>query len=277
MARLAGRVAVVTGATSGIGEATARALAAEGASVVATGRRADLLARLTAEIQSSGGRALGLEADVAREADTARVVAQAVDTFGAVDVMICNAGIGYHGPVDETSPEHMRRVVDVNLLGTLYAAREALIQMRRQGRGHIIAVSSIVGRRGVGGSSVYAATKAAQVAFIESLRAEFVGTPFHASVILPVSTITGFHAAIARDFGHGVQGRGPRQPVEVVARAIVDCVVNPKAEVYPLGRSRLLAVVNVLAPAITDKLVRRFGRIRVATADSTHTDGPRDS
>ncbi len=105
-----------------------------------------------------------------------------------LDVMICNAGIGYHGTFDETPPEAMRRVVDVNLMGTLYAAHAAMAVFRRQHRGHIIAVSSIVGRRGVGGSSVYAATKAAQMAFIESLRAEFIGTPLRASVVFPVVT-----------------------------------------------------------------------------------------
>ena len=136
--------------------------------------------------------------------------------------MICNAGIGFHGPLDETPPAAMRRIVDVNLMGTLLRGRAAMRAFRRQGRGHIIAMSSIVGRRGVGGSGVYAATKAAQIAFIESLRAEFVGTPFHASVVFPVVTVTEFHETIARDFGHAVSGTGPRQTAEQVAAAIVD-------------------------------------------------------
>lgn len=235
--------------------------------VVGTGRRADRLDALVEDIRRTGGQAVAVVGDVSSAEHAERLVAAAVEAFSRLDVLICNAGVGYHGPVDEATPDDIRRVVDVNLLGTLYPARAALRQMRRQGHGHIVAVSSIVGRRGVGGSSLYAATKAGQVGFIESLRAEFVGTTFHASVILPVSTETEFHAAIAREFGHGVQGHGPRQPVDTVARAIVDCVIAPRAEVYPYRRARLLAVANVLAPALTDRLVRRFGRKRIDHGD----------
>jgi len=168
----------------------------------------------------------------------------------------------------------MRRVVDVNLMGTLYAARAAFGVMRQQGHGHLIAISSIVGRRGVGGSSVYAATKAAQLAFIESLRAEFVGTGFHASVVFPVRTPTEFREALTRDFGQHVTGRGPAQPAEEVARTIVACVRSPRAEVYPMRWARVLAVIGVLAPSWTDRIVQRFNRRRSPAADASH-DAPR--
>jgi NAD(P)-dependent dehydrogenase (short-subunit alcohol dehydrogenase family) len=255
---------MVTGASSGIGYATARQLAREGARVVATARREALLAELEAAIRGEGGDAMGWPADVTSAPDMDGLVTRTLAAFGRLDVIICSAGVGYHGSLEDTPPDHMRRVIDVNLLGTLYAARAALVAMKRQGSGHIIAVSSIVGRRGVGGSSLYAATKAGQVGLIESLRAEFVGSNFHASVVLPVSSATEFHAAMEREFGHGVAGHGPRQSAETVARAIVDCVVRPKAEVYPYGRARWLSIANVLAPAHTDRLVRRFGRKRVA-------------
>jgi NAD(P)-dependent dehydrogenase (short-subunit alcohol dehydrogenase family) len=263
MMRLAGRVAVITGASSGIGHATARQLAAEGATVVVTARRADRLAALVADIEAHGGAALALPGDVTSEADMDAVVTGALARYGHLDVMICNAGIGYHGSLDETPPADMRRVVDVNLLGTLYAARAALVPMRRQGHGHIVVVSSIVGRRGIGGSSVYGATKAAQVGFVEALRAEFVGTNLHASVVLPVAVTTEFHEALARDFGHHVEGHGPRQSADEVAAAIVECVVTPTPEVYPFWKARWLGVLNVLAPGRTDALVRRFGRKRI--------------
>jgi NADP-dependent 3-hydroxy acid dehydrogenase YdfG len=269
VARLSGTVVAITGASAGIGEATARRAARDGASVALSARRADRLRALEQEINSAGGAALAVAGDVTRAGDMEALVEQTVQRFGRLDVMVCNAGIGYHGPLDETSPDDMRRIVDVNLMGTLYAARAALAVMRRQNRGHIIAVSSIAGRRGVGGSSVYAATKAAQIGLIEALRAEFVGTPLRASIIYPVSTRTEFHDAIARDFGHAVSGIGPRQSADRVAQAIVSCMVSPQAEVYPYRKAWLLAVLSVVAPAQADRFVKKFGRRRVA-----HAAGP---
>lgn len=268
MPELRNLVVAITGASAGIGRATARRLAAEGACVIASARRTERLDALAAECAGGPGRIVPCAGDVTREADMRALVDRAVAEGGRLDVMICNAGIGYHGTLDETDPAHMRRVVDVNLMGTLYAAHAALVAMRRQGHGHIIAISSIVGRRGIGGSSVYASTKAAQVAFIESLRAEFVGTPFHASVVLPVATTSEFHDAIERDFGHQVTGHGPRQTPEEVADAIVACVRTPRAEVYPMPKSWWLSVLSVVAPARTDRLVQRFGRQRTAADDA---------
>jgi short-subunit dehydrogenase len=164
----------------------------------------------------------------------------------------------------------MRRIVDVNLMGTLHAARAALIVMRRAERGHIIAISSIAGRRGVGGSSVYSATKAAQIGLIEALRAEFVGTPLRASIVYPVATTTEFHDAIARDFGHAVSGRGPRQSADQVAGAIVACIRTPRAEVYPFRAARGLAVLSVVAPALADRVVKHFGRRRTPHRAGAH-------
>jgi len=121
-------------------------------------------------------------------------------------------------------------------------------------------VSSIAGARGVAGMSVYSATKAAQIAFIEGLRTEFLGTGVHASVVYPVSTRTEFHDAMHSNFGHAVKGKGPKQPVDAVVDAIVDCIERPRAEVYPYWPSRWLRVLNALAPATTDRVMRRFSR-----------------
>jgi NADP-dependent 3-hydroxy acid dehydrogenase YdfG len=268
---LSPKVVAITGASAGIGRAAAVALAADGAAVVVSARRADRLDDLAREISAAGGRVLAVPGDVTREADMHALVERAVEAFGRLDVMICNAGIGYYGPIDQTPPEVLRRVVDVNVLGTLYAAQAALDVFRRQGHGHIIAISSIAGRRGIGGSSLYSATKAAQIGFIEGLRAEFSGTRLHASVVYPVSTRTEFREALHRDYGHVVQGVGPLQSAESVARAIVRCVRRPQAEVYPLWRSKLLAVLAVTLPSVTDRIVRRFTR-RVAPASASHVD-----
>lgn len=265
------RVVAITGASSGIGLALARRLVMRGAHVVAFARRADRLDALADDAASMSGTLLAVAGDVTSATDVQALVDRTVATFGRLDVMVCNAGIGYHGRLDDTPPDATRRLMDVNVHGTIHAARSALAVMRRQGAGHIIAVSSIVARRGVAGSSVYSASKAAQLAFIESLRAEFLGTNLRASVVFPVSTTTEFHAAIARDFGQTVKGHGPKQSAESVAEAIAACIERPRAEVYPYRWAKLLSVVSAIAPAQADRLVRRFRRS--ATPDP-HADRP---
>jgi NADP-dependent 3-hydroxy acid dehydrogenase YdfG len=269
MADLGGRVVAVTGASAGIGLAVAREVVRRGGRVAAFARRADRLADLLAE--TGPDACLIVPGDVTRDVDVQTLVDRTQQTFGRLDVLVCNAGIGFHGPLEDTPPDVIRRLFDVNVLGTIHAARAALPVMRRQGSGHIIVVASIVARRGVEGSSVYAATKAAQLAFVESLRAEFVGTRLRASVVFPVATDTEFHEAITRDHGLIVRGHGPRQSAEHVARTIVTCIERPSAEVYPNRWSKALSVLSVIAPWAADRLVRRFRRTR-APRPGTHGD-----
>jgi short-subunit dehydrogenase len=259
---LSGRVAVVTGASSGIGLASAQHLAREGVAVVLGARRKERLDEAVRDIRGAGGRAESAVIDVTSEGDVKRLVQHGVDVFGRVDIMICNAGFGYYGTVEDTPVDIMRRMMDVNFMGTFYGARAALPLFRARNSGHLIIVSSIVGQRGIAQMSGYSATKAAQVGFAESLRSEFSGTPIAVSVVFPVSTETEFRSAMRRDFGHSVTGLGPKQSVDDVARAIVACVRKPKPEVYPHGKSRALTIVNAVAPGLTDKVVRRYGRRR---------------
>jgi short-subunit dehydrogenase len=192
--------------------------------------------------------------------------------FGRLDIMICNAGFGYYGTLEETPPDVMRRMMDVNYTGTFLGARAALPIFRAQGTGHLIFISSIVGRRGIPFMGGYTATKAAQAGLAEALRSEFAGTDIHVTCVYPISTRTEFHAAIERDYGHAVSGLGPTQSVEDVARAVVASVRHPRPEVYPHGPSRALAVLNIVAPAFTDRLVRKYGRRRDAAAARQRTD-----
>jgi NAD(P)-dependent dehydrogenase (short-subunit alcohol dehydrogenase family) len=273
MSGLSGRVAAITGASSGIGLACAKALAREGVAVVIGARRRDRLDAAVREIEAAGGRAAPLEMDVTTDADNVRLVAEAQERFGRLDIMMCNAGFGYYGTLEETPPDVMRRMMDVNYLGTFLGARAAVPLFRAQRSGHLIFVSSIVGRRGIPFMGGYSATKAAQAALAESLRSEFAGTPIHVSCVYPISTRTEFHDAMARDYGHSVSGLGPKQSVDDVARAVIACLHHPRPEVYPHGPSRALAVLNTVAPALTDRIVRRYGRRRDTIAQTGQPDG----
>jgi short-subunit dehydrogenase len=268
MASLGGKVVAITGASSGIGLACAHELARRGAAVVLGARRTDRLETAAAEIQRAGGRASALAVDVTRQADVDALVARATTQFSRLDVMICNAGFGYYGTIEQTPPDMMRQMIDVNYMGTFLAARAALPLFRAQQSGHLIFVSSIVARRGIAFMGGYTATKAAQSGLAEALRTEFAGTSIHVSCIYPISTETEFHDAMARHYGHRVTGLGPRQPVDVVARAIAECIEHPRPEVYPHAKSRALGILSLIAPAYTDRFVQKFARHRDAAAHS---------
>ena len=255
------RVIAITGASAGIGRATALRMAREGAAVAICARRADRLDAVAAEIVAAGGQALPIAADVTRAEDMDGFVARTLERFGRLDVMMCNAGFGIAGAIDEIAPEQMQKLMDINYGGTYHATRAALPLFRRQGSGHIIVVSSIVGKRGVPYMGAYSATKFAQVGLAECLRSELVGTGIHVSVVYPVSTETEFFEVMSRETGTTVtRAYGPRQSVELVADAIARAIHRPIPEIYPHAKSRALVILNALAPGVTDRVVKRFGR-----------------
>jgi short-subunit dehydrogenase len=255
------RVVAITGASAGIGRATALRLARDGAALAICARRTDRLDAVAAEIAAAGGTALPVVADVASEADMDRFVAQTVQRFARLDVMMCNAGFGIAGAIDDISPDQMQKLMDINYTGTFLAARAALRVFRRQGYGHLIIVSSIVGKRGVPYMGAYAATKFAQVGLAECLRAEVAGSLIRVSVVYPVSTDTEFFDVMSHETGTEVtRAFGPRQPAETVADAIARAIAHPVPEVYPYFKSRFLVILNAVAPRFTDRIVKRFGR-----------------
>jgi NADP-dependent 3-hydroxy acid dehydrogenase YdfG len=182
---LQGKVCVVTGASSGIGAATARRLAGEGAAVALAGRREDLLQQLADEIEGSGGRALAVRTDVTKEDEARALIERSNSELGRLDVLVNNAGVMLLGPIQGADTEEWRRMVEVNLLGLFYCTHAALPVMRDQGSGHIINVSSVAGRTASLGVGVYNATKWGVVGFSESLRQEAVHVNVRVTVVEP--------------------------------------------------------------------------------------------
>jgi short-subunit dehydrogenase len=255
------RVVAITGGSAGIGRATAERLARDGAAIAICGRRSDRLDAAAAAIRACGADVLPVVADVSRDEDMADFVAKTVERFGRIDVMICNAGFGIAGALDDISPEQMRQLIDINYMGTYYAARAALPIFRREGHGHLIVISSIVGKRGVPYMGAYAATKFAQVGLAECLRAELAGTAIHCSVVFPVSTETEFFDVMTEATGTKVtRAFGPRQEAAIVADAIARAIARPVPEVFPHFKSRALVWLNTFAPGVCDRVVKRFGR-----------------
>jgi short-subunit dehydrogenase len=255
------RIVAITGASAGIGRATAVRLARNGDAIAICARRADRLDEVAAEIQAAGGLALPIVADVTRESDMQAFVARTIARFGRLDVMMCNAGFGIAGAIDEIAPDQMQKLMDVNFTGTYLATRAALPHFRAQQSGHIIIVSSIVGKRGVPYMAAYSATKFAQVGLAECLRSELDGSAIHVSLVYPISTDTDFFDVMSQETGATVtRAHGPRQDVSAVAEAIARAIVRPVPEVYPYRKSRALVILNAIAPGITDKVVQRFGR-----------------
>ena len=178
-------VAVITGASSGIGEATARALAREGYAVALAARREERINELAEEIASSGGKALAIPTDVS-DPDSARSLIETTKSeLGSVDVLLNNAGVMLLGPMLGAELEHWQRMVNVNLLGLMYCTHAALPVMQEQGSGHIVNVSSVAGRVARLGSGVYNATKWGVGAFSESLRQEALNYGVRVTIIEP--------------------------------------------------------------------------------------------
>src|SRR6267154_4151326 len=241
------RVIAITGASAGIGRATALRLARDGEAIAICARRRDRLEEVAAEIVKARGQALPVVADVTSEADMNAFVAKTVERFGTLDVMMCNAGFGIYGAIDDITPEQMKKLMDINYFGTYYAARAALPVFRRQQRGHVIVVSSIAGKRGVPYMGAYSATKFAQIGMAECLRSEVYGSNIHVSVLCPISTATEFTDVMTRETGGDVTGAlGPKQSVEDVAESVARAIEHPIPEIYPYFQSRGLVLLNAL-------------------------------
>jgi NADP-dependent 3-hydroxy acid dehydrogenase YdfG len=231
MAKLDGKVAVVTGASSGIGEATAEALAAEGAAVVVAARREDRLTGLVERIRSNGGRVLAAVCDVTDESQAHGLIRKAEDEFGSVDILVNNAGVMLLSTVGKGLSDQWRQMFEVNVMGLLYATDAALEVMKRQGGGHLVNVSSLAGRKVTRDSSgVYAGTKFAVHAISEGLRQELLEDNIRVTIVAPGAVDTELPDHItdedARESLSGLMSL-ERLQAEDVASAISYAVTQP--------------------------------------------------
>jgi NADP-dependent 3-hydroxy acid dehydrogenase YdfG len=185
MGALDGKVALITGASSGIGEATALAFAGEGAKVALVARRHDRLVALADRIESDGGKALAIEADVSKHGEVEALVAETAGSLGGLNILVNNAGVMLLGPVDGADVAEWQRMIDVNVLGLLYCAREAIPVIRDSGGGDIVNLSSVAGRQASLGLAVYNLTKWGVVGFSEGLRQEALHSNIRVSCVEP--------------------------------------------------------------------------------------------
>jgi len=226
-----GKIIVITGASSGLGEATARRLSEQGATVVLAARRSDRITALAEELKSQGGQALAVTTDVTKVEQVQALVDATVETYGRIDVMINNAGLMPHSPLERLKIDDWDAMIDVNLKGVLYGIAAALPYMKNQKSGHFINVSSVAGHKVRAGAAVYAATKFAVRALSEGLRQEVKPYNIRTTVISPGAVATELPKSITEgDVFEAVQGFYEQYaiPADSFARAVAFAISQPE-------------------------------------------------
>lgn len=233
---IAGKVALVTGASSGIGQAAAIALAAAGARVAVAARRAERLQELTGRIEAAGGEATWLPGDVTDEKFATGVVGETVDRFGRLDILVNSAGIIQAGGLEDAEIAEWRRVIDINLMATLYTCKAAIAPMKAQGGGDIINVSSIAGRRASGPFGAYATSKFGLTGLTEGLRQEVGGSAIRVCILEPGATTTEVAEGVTdpnvrEALRHHVTRDGVMKPEDIAAAIMFVVTLPPRANV----------------------------------------------
>jgi NADP-dependent 3-hydroxy acid dehydrogenase YdfG len=226
-----GKVIVITGASSGLGEAAARLLSAQGANVVLGARRQERIQALASELTRNGGKAIAITTDVVHSEQVKHLVNRAVETFGCIDVMINNAGLMPQSPLERLRIDEWDRMIDVNIKGVLYGIAAALPHMKQQKSGHIISVSSVAGHKVRPGSVVYSATKHAVRVLSEGLRQEVKPYNIRTTVISPGAVDTELPNSISEpDVAANIHKYYQELaiPADSFARAVVFAIGQPE-------------------------------------------------
>jgi short-subunit dehydrogenase len=262
-------VVVVTGASSGIGRATAHAFAAKGANVVLVARSHDALHEVAVECKQRGGETLIVPADIADDEAMAGVTSQALERFGRIDVWVEAAGVLVAGPFGSESVSEIRRLVDTNIVGTVLGAREALAVFDEQDHGVLIVVSSLLGLVNNPLVPLYSMTKFAIRGLALNLQ-RFVGrrANIHVSLVLPGPVDTGLFQRAANHTGHQLRAIPPAVSPQRVAAAIVACAERPRHQTTVGVISHVVLVGHRLAPRMTEWAVALYSAATLTRGES---------
>lgn len=264
---LAGKPIAITGASSGIGAATAIACAAAGMPVALGARREDRLRELVGRIEAAGGRAIAVACDVDKPEDSERLVGATVEAFGSVYSVFANAGYGFESRVLEMTAERIEAIFRTNFYGTMHLVWAAGPRMVEAGSGHILMCSSCLSKLSVPLYAAYSASKAMQDHFGRALRLELAGTGVLCSTVHPVQTRTEFsEQTTANSGGRSVMtgSGGHSQSADTVADAIVRCLRKPRGEVWTSQGTRLGFALATAWPGLADRVIAREWRKRAA-------------
>ena len=257
MRSLQDKIAIVTGASRGIGRATAIELARNGAHVALASRNKSALEKVANQIHLLGREAIVIPTDVTFQDQVEKMVERTLEQWGRVDILVSNAGIYYHSTIFDLTADLMGRSMQVNFLSHVYVALEVLPHMLQQGSGHIVLVSSMAAKRGVPTDVPYAPAKYALTGFGETIRQELYGTGVDVSTIMP--------GRVDSDFVSGLEfpWLTPKMPTEWVSQAIIRAIRKRQAEVVVLHfQTRVLHYLNTIlkevAPRLADRIAGHF-------------------
>ena len=249
-------VVVITGASSGIGRATALAFAHRRAMLVVCARREAPLERVAEQCRSVGAEALAIPADVREEPSMRALAHHALDRFGRVDVWVNNAGVGALGGFEALPPDVFRSVVETDFFGCVHGARAVLPHFTSRGHGVLINVASMLGKMAMPYYTAYAAAKFAVVGFGETLREELIGTGVDVVTIMPAAIDTPFFEHSANYTGRALKPPRPVYDPNDVASTIVRAAEHPRREIFVGGAARAMHALHTMMPALYEQLAR---------------------
>jgi short-subunit dehydrogenase len=253
--RFTDRIAIITGASSGFGLAMTRALLAEGAAVAMIARNPDRLAQAAAEF---GDRVLALPCDVADRANVDETTAKIIARFGRIDILVNNAGSGLIAPFDQIPVADARALFETNFFGAFNFTQAVLPHMKQRHAGHIVNMSSVAGLRGIPNSSMYCASKAALIAFSDSLRIELRDHGIAVTVVCPSRTNDTPFVERARKYGNIQLYKVPDGfTTDMVVRATLDAIVRRQRIVIIPLHAKLLHLLNKFTPGIVDSYLHK--------------------